>query len=115
MKLIRSTLLAASLSVIGLAGPSKAAIGPMTAPSGKLVSPASSLLDRKPETQLLQVAQSNAQRHQYRDRRYLGRRYEMRRERGYRWRRHYDRTPGHYTYRDFPSWAARAFEPARTR
>lgn len=31
-------------------------------------------------------------------------------------RREYDRTPGHYVYRDhYPNWAARAFQPSQSR
>jgi len=66
------------------------------------------------EQPLMRVAHRRYKRH-YHGRSRVGRYHRNNRVRGYRRYRHHMRTPSHYTFSDFPTWAARAFEPARTR
>jgi len=71
------------------------------------------LINERVEPALIRVAHRRYKRH-YHGRSHVGRHFRNKRVRSYH-RRHHMRTPGHYTYRDFPTWAARALEPARTR
>ncbi len=101
-------LMLAVLPTISQAATHSQAIGQTQAKLG--VSP---LLEAHAKPALIRVALRRYKRHYHR-RNGIGRHHRNDRVRSYR-RNRYERTPGHYTFRDFPAWAARAFEPARTR